>query len=84
MGPGSSKKSRTRVIDQGSPASRVVRKMHKFRHGARQSFGSSLFFSFFNKNMGILDIVPAGVVTGDNLRKLFAYGTCFSYQLLLA
>ncbi|CDS06884.1 Putative Fructose-bisphosphate aldolase, classII [Lichtheimia ramosa] len=23
--------------------------------------------------MGILDIVPAGVVTGDNLRKLFAY-----------
>lgn len=24
--------------------------------------------------MGLLDIVPAGVVTGDNLRKLFAYG----------
>lgn len=24
--------------------------------------------------MGVLDIVPAGVVTGDNLRKLFQYG----------
>lgn len=24
--------------------------------------------------MGLLDIVPAGVVTGDNLRKLFNYG----------
>lgn len=25
-------------------------------------------------NMGLLDIVPAGVVTGDNLRKLMNYG----------
>lgn len=24
--------------------------------------------------MGLLDIVPAGVVTGDNLKKLFDYG----------
>jgi hypothetical protein len=24
--------------------------------------------------MGILDIVPAGVVVGDDLRKLFEYG----------
>lgn len=24
--------------------------------------------------MGLLDVVPAGVVTGDNLRKLFEYG----------
>jgi len=23
--------------------------------------------------MGILDIVPAGVITGDNVRKLFEY-----------
>lgn len=28
--------------------------------------------------MGILDIVPAGVVTGDNLLKVFEYGKCFS------
>ena len=35
----------------------------------------SLLFSINkNINMGLLDIVPAGVVTGDNLRKLFAYG----------
>ncbi|KAH8084295.1 fructose-bisphosphate aldolase [Cristinia sonorae] len=26
-----------------------------------------------NSNMGILDIVPAGVLTGDNVRKLFEY-----------
>lgn len=26
--------------------------------------------------MGLLDIVPAGVVTGDNVKKLFDYGTC--------
>lgn len=24
--------------------------------------------------MGLLDIVPAGVVTGDNVKKLFDYG----------
>lgn len=24
--------------------------------------------------MGLLDIIPAGVVTGDNLKKLFDYG----------
>lgn len=26
------------------------------------------------ETMGILDIVPPGVITGDNVRKLFAYG----------
>ena len=26
------------------------------------------------QTMGLLDIVPAGVVTGDNLLKLFNYG----------
>lgn len=24
--------------------------------------------------MGLLDIVPAGVVTGDNVKKIFDYG----------
>lgn len=24
--------------------------------------------------MGLLDIVPAGVITGDNVKKLFDYG----------
>lgn len=28
--------------------------------------------------MGLLDIVPAGVVTGDNLRKLFSYGIVYT------
>jgi hypothetical protein len=27
--------------------------------------------------MGILDIVPAGVVTGDDLLKVFQYGKLF-------
>lgn len=26
--------------------------------------------------MGLLDIVPAGVVTGKNLLKVFEYGKC--------
>ncbi|KAF9182505.1 Fructose-bisphosphate aldolase 1, partial [Haplosporangium sp. Z 11] len=25
--------------------------------------------------MGLLDIVPAGVITGDNVRKVFAYAS---------
>lgn len=37
-----------------------------------------LHFIIANKNtntkMGLLDIVPAGVVTGDNVKKLFDYG----------
>lgn len=31
--------------------------------------------------MGLLDIVPAGVVTGDNLRKLFSYGIVYTAPL---
>lgn len=27
--------------------------------------------------MGLLDIVPAGVVTGDNVKKIFDYGKFF-------
>lgn len=29
--------------------------------------------------MGLLDIVPAGVITGDNVRKLLNYGMCYVY-----
>jgi hypothetical protein len=43
----------------------------------------SLLFSINkNINMGLLDIVPAGVVTGDNLRKLFAYGKLYPDVIL--
>lgn len=28
--------------------------------------------------MGLLDIVPAGVITGDNVKKLFDYGKFFN------
>ncbi|KAI8580143.1 hypothetical protein K450DRAFT_238365 [Umbelopsis ramanniana AG] len=31
--------------------------------------------------MGLLDIVPAGVVTGDNLRKLFAYAKANKFAI---
>jgi hypothetical protein len=28
--------------------------------------------------MGLLDIVPAGVLTGDNVKKLFDYGKVYT------
>jgi hypothetical protein len=28
--------------------------------------------------MGLLDIVPAGVITGDDVRKLFNYGKFYN------
>lgn len=33
--------------------------------------------------MGLLDIVPAGVVTGDNLRKLLQYGIYYMTLITL-
>lgn len=32
--------------------------------------------------MGLLDIVPAGVLTGDNVKKLFDYGKFITYASL--
>jgi hypothetical protein len=35
--------------------------------------------------MGLLDIVPAGVITGDNVKKLFDYGKLtWSLQFVLS
>lgn len=34
--------------------------------------------------MGLLDIVPAGVVTGKNLLKVFEYGKYFLYILFFS
>jgi fructose/tagatose bisphosphate aldolase len=31
--------------------------------------------------MGILDIVPAGVITGDNVRKVFAYASKHGFAI---
>lgn len=48
------------------------------------TFRPSLSFSLLSSllslksTMGLLDIVPAGVVTGDNLRKLLQYGMYYS------
>lgn len=34
--------------------------------------------------MGLLDIVPAGVVTGDNVKKIFDYGKFLLIVLFLS
>jgi len=31
--------------------------------------------------MGLLDIVPAGVITGDNVRKVFAYASKHGFAI---